>query len=487
MNPKSLLFLIFSIYLTFFSLAQEMKPSSLYIIEDIHFLGNKKTKERIISRELSFKSGDSVPKKGLDSLLERNRVRINNLRLFNTVKISHFETENDKIQVIVEVEERWYSIPALIFKPVDDKLADWWRNRNGDFSRVNYGVGFGHFNMRGRGEKLRISAQFGFSQNFRLQYSIPYIDRKQSLGIRVATSYSQYRTLDTITVDHVKHANEHKEEVILSTLNTKAVIKKRIGFYQFHFLELGYQNHRFTDSLILKVNDPDYFPISSNEPPTYENNSFNYFYASYLFQIDRRDYSIYPLKGYDLNLFIKRLGLGMNSDLNQTILNFNYKYFKPLDDKFYVGLSIRGVYSTPNEQGYSNFLSLGRGRNLLRGFDARTIEGPIYALAKTEIKKSIFNKNFDLNGLTPFEQFKTMPTSVYLKLFWDIGYVQNYENYERNSRLTNTPLYSAGIGADLVTFYDLVIRLEYSYNNSEPDLNDFWSYTVLNINLKAAL
>jgi hypothetical protein len=43
-----------------------------------------------------------------------------------------------------------------------------------------------------------------------------------------------------------------------------------------------------------------------------------------------------------------------------------------------------------------------------------------------------------------------------------MGYCYNREEFR--SRLNNTFLGSAGIGIDIVTFYDIQIRMEYSVN-----------------------
>ena len=70
----------------------------------------------------------------------------------------------------------------------------------------------------------------------------------------------------------------------------------------------------------------------------------------------------------------------------------------------------------------------------------------------------------------PIDQFNDAKLIMYFKLFFDTGWVHNYPEYESNRRLTNTFLYSAGAGIDMITMYDLVFRFEYSYN-SESELN----------------
>jgi hypothetical protein len=67
----------------------------------------------------------------------------------------------------------------------------------------------------------------------------------------------------------------------------------------------------------------------------------------------------------------------------------------------------------------------------------------------------------------PAEQFRHIPISIYLKTYADLGYVQNYPYYEEldiNTRLSNNVLAGTGFGLDVVGFYDIVLRFEYSFN-----------------------
>ena len=56
-------------------------------IQRIFIIGNKKTKDQIILRELHFQEGDTVSLSRLNLYIERDRNRIYNLRLFNKVDI----------------------------------------------------------------------------------------------------------------------------------------------------------------------------------------------------------------------------------------------------------------------------------------------------------------------------------------------------------------------------------------------------------------
>ena len=74
--------------------------------------------------------------------------------------------------------------------------------------------------------------------------------------------------------------------------------------------------------------------------------------------------------------------------------------------------------------------------------------------------------------------FRRIPFAVYLKTYFDMGYARNYDFYEvegQNTRLSNKFLYGTGVGLDIVTFYDLVLRLEYSIN-AERETGFFFNF-----------
>ena len=61
------------------------------------------------------------------------------------------------------------------------------------------------------------------------------------------------------------------------------------------------------------------------------------------------------------------------------------------------------------------------------------------------------------------EKFATIPFAIYLNAYGDAGYVED-TRYQQHNSLTNSWLYGCGAGIDLVTYYDLVFRFEYSVN-----------------------
>jgi hypothetical protein len=65
----------------------------------------------------------------------------------------------------------------------------------------------------------------------------------------------------------------------------------------------------------------------------------------------------------------------------------------------------------------------------------------------------------------PIEEFSYFPLRLFLSTNFDHGFVNDRNQIPSNTRLTNTYLFGYGMGLDLVTFYDMVFRFEYSINN----------------------
>ena len=55
-----------------------------------------------------------------------------------------------------------------------------------------------------------------------------------------------------------------------------------------------------------------------------------------------------------------------------------------------------------------------------------------------------------------------IPFTFFVKTFADLGFVYNKKEFATN--LNNRLLYTDGFGIDILTFYDINLRFEYSFN-----------------------
>ena len=80
---------------------------------------------------------------------------------------------------------------------------------------------------------------------------------------------------------------------------------------------------------------------------------------------------------------------------------------------------------------------------------------------RNTVGKEVFK--YELNTGLRSKAYGKIPFRIYLKGYADMGYVYNKNNTNVNP-LNNKFLYSGGLGIDIVTIYDVVLRFEYSIN-----------------------
>ena len=116
-------------------------PDSLhpFTIRNIIISGNRKTRPYIIERELLFKRGDSINLSELVARFERSRQLLMNTSLFNEAVVYLKRFEGYKVDVGIEVKERWYLFPIPYLKPVDRNLSEWAKDGY-SIKRLNYGM-----------------------------------------------------------------------------------------------------------------------------------------------------------------------------------------------------------------------------------------------------------------------------------------------------------------------------------------------------------
>lgn len=418
----------------------------------IIIVGNKKTKAKIILRELEIKEGDFVYEEDLLPILELDRNKIYNLRLFNTVLIRPLEIERGLVDILIEVSERWYLFPVPLFELADRNFNDWWQNQGHDLSRVNYGVKLYYNNVRGRNEALRLTLQGGFLRNAELIYRIPYLDRSQRHGMNFGYSFSETKNLPYITQDHIQQFLR-TDDIIRYSSRGFVGYTYRKNFYEFHSISADYSYLNVADTITFL--NPNYF---RNGESTQRMASISYSYNR-----DKRDIAAYPLKGYQFTGFLARYGLGLNDDINRVDMSVSYAKFMDLKKGYYFSNFSYLYLSLPSEQPYFIYAGLGYRRFLVRGYELYLIEGPQIVMNKTTFKKKIFASAWNLNYM-PIDQFRHLPFAIYLKSYLDLGFVNSYPNYTQPQFLTNRFLGGTGIGLDFVSSYDSVLRLEYSIN-----------------------
>ena len=427
--------------------------SRIVEIDKIIITGNKKTKDHIIMRELDIKPGERYNLQDLRVIINDDRNKVYNTSLFNTVEIHIYELTFNRVLIQVDVDERWYFYPIPKIAFVDRNFNDWVINHDADLNRLNYGVKLTQFNFRGRKERLHVLFQGGYTKAAGLQYDIPYIDKSQRTGLSYQIGYGENTNIRYSTIDNIQQFID-SDLIIKTSFNTQLSIIRRNSFYIRHHFGLEYDNQWIADTVITQ--NPEYFNNSNTRQ--------QYFTIGYLFSFDHRDIIAYPLRGDLFRFSVMKRGLGIFDDLNMFNILTSYSKFWELNNKFFLSNYTSVYLSFPAQQPYANISGLGYNKNTIRGYELLVIDGKSYIINKTTFKKELFAFNKKINAI-PIKQFQSFPLAIYLKTYFDFGYVSNLENPELTTSLTNTFIYGYGLGLDMFTTYDLVIRIEYSINS----------------------
>lgn len=441
-----------------------------YFIEKVVIEGNRRTKEKIIRRELKYSENDSIPAAKLDSILLWERNKIFNTNLFVTVDVKLIKNDTNLNAILhIYLREQWYTVPQLVFDVPNGNYNYWLYQLGASLTKVNFGAKLFQRNCFGRNQTLRLTLQAGFTRNIDVSYEIPYINKKQTLGIIVYTSVSNNRNLNFATVDNKWKSLDSSSYGDFSYLQNRVNRESfRVGFgfnyrpafFTSHFFELAYYHNTISDT-IAKIN-PEFFMNGQTKQ--------RYFYLHYALNDDHRDVRQFALKGYVSRIDVEQLGITPFETQNITRITATHARYYPLTKRFSYAGRIKAKVSFPDIQPFVDFRALGGGQDLVRGYDIYQIDGQHYFLWRNSLRFRVFSKLFDLGKLVFIRQFRHIPIDIYLSLFSDAGYVANRSivstEFFNNKRFSNIPLGSVGVGLNIVTFYNSVFRLEYSINGA---------------------
>ena len=134
-----------------------------------------------------------------------------------------------------------------------------------------------------------------------------------------------------------------------------------------------------------------------------------------------------------------------------------------LKDRVFLGSSFKSKWSSDVYQPY--FAQKGFGfQDYVRGYEYYVIDGQQFWLSKTILKYALIEKtNFEI-PYVKMTQFKKAHYSLYLGIFSDMGYITD-KQITHDNNLSNMLLWGNGISIDYVTYYDKLLRIEFSANH----------------------
>jgi outer membrane protein assembly factor BamA len=421
-------------------------------IGSVTYTGNRITKTKILSREMTLRTGETMLIDSLGYHLERSRSNLRNVKLFNFVELDTCTGADGRLNVDVRVVERWYIWPVPLVELGDRNFREWWETK--DMSRIDYGAFIFWNNFRGRNETVVLELRFGYNNRYQLRYEIPYLNKKQTLGIEFKGGYEQTREVAYTSLDN-KRQFISVEGQFMRRLAYGAIIPRwRPNLYNVHELTIGFTNEWVADT-VAKLN-PDI--LGNGETLT------RHFSLQYELTNDKTDYTIYPLKGHILNIKVRKDGLGiLGSAVDMFSAEIEFSKYWQLHPRWYFAHAQKLKVSSFKNLSYLYQRNLGYMNDYVRGYELNVIDGQHFALVKTSLRYMLLKpKRFRL-GFLKTDKLGLIPLTIFASANFDMGFGMDSETRATNP-MADKWIYGGGVGIDVSTFYDILWRFEYSIN-----------------------
>jgi len=422
-------------------------------ISNIYITNNGITKKQIILRELPFKIGDSLEIKNIDNLLIVAKENLLNLSLFNFVYLNYESNKENpnNIDISITTEERWYLWPMVNLILEDRNMSSWFKR--GDMGRVTYEVGLKAYNLWGLNHTLSFSVRSGYQRGFRFEYNNIGIDRNGELLLNIG-AYREYSRTDNVMVMDNTPYYYKSDDFIIDKYSFVAGFIYRPEIRIRHTISFGFDKSNISGTILEQ--NPDYWGGSDTIR--------NGFSIDYTYTSDQRDNNQYPLDGYLISGEFKGYMTTSNSfRYGQLVTNFQYCY--PINDRWNISATLAAGLSAKNKNAYTFDEAVGYEKAIIRGMEYYVADGQHYFVINPTIKYNIIpTKVVVINWLSFLKKFNKIHFALYGKAFIDGGYAYNKYKTDLSNTLSNKFLYSSGIGLDFVTYYDINLSIEYSFN-----------------------
>lgn len=420
-------------------------------VDAIFFEGNKRTKTSFLLEIIALKSGEALGQSKIDSLLSESNKRLNRTLLFKTVDytidtVSEENTLVSRINVTFQLSERWYVWPYPVLELVDPNFNIWWKDK--DFSRIRFGLATRIENINGAGDKLFVKGVFGFSKEFRLSYS--KFSRKK-WGFSYGVSYVQYPQLEVGNTNAVRQFKRRTPDIIKERYGATIGASKQLSARKSLGLSISAYQSIAKDSLLEYNND--YFGVAGKSKLNIV--SIGSFYAN-----DSRDYVAFPFSG---QFFAAQVQLPFFGDLQpKLVLSADFrKYYDLKHGVFSFQIQGQGVLNAGSNMPYE-FLESFRLYRVPRLFDLYVPSSVQWVQQRNQYLFLLIRKKTIRTNFIPIDQFKDPFVTLAVGPFVDQVY---FVNGNETGGVYNKWLQSAGLSAQLSSYYDKIVRVDAGYNS----------------------
>lgn len=437
----------------------ENENNCLWTVRSITLEGNRVTKDYIIKRELPVRERDTLCESTLPNLRKTATENLMNMGLFNFAEVGIvLDSTLHAVDIFIHVTEQWYFFvfPQVTF--ADRNVNTWLKSHK--FSELSLGLDAWLYNFRGQRETLHIFPMFGYDRQISADYDIPFLTKKMQWGLFTGGLFRTSHSVLFSVVENRSVFSPRFPNHAQTTCELYVGIRYRPKIHISHAAKLQFEYHAVNDSV-----------VSLN--PHYLGDSVSFAHSlslSYFLKIDHRNYAAYPLQGYYFDVEGKYIRTLRQENPHGTFawLRSTFRKYYQLAHRWYYAFAVTGFSCTRSQYPfYINEASLGFDRFHVRGYEKYLFKTQHYLLGKQNIKFALLKDHvFRLFGIKN-DSFGKVPLSLFLTLFSDAA-IYDDTLFSPTKNLEKSLLFSAGLGLDIVTYYERVLRIELTCNrNSE--------------------
>jgi hypothetical protein len=328
---------------------------------------------------------------------------------------------------------------------VDRNWNVWINDYKASLDRTQYGLKLTHNNATGRNDKLNLWVIGGYTQQLEFKYQLPYVDRKMEKGFTVGMSYGRNREINYAT-DSNKQQFKSLPNFGRTYLRAEAAFSYRKGSKMRFYLKALFGQEKI-DSAFFYLN-PNYLNGRTKA---------NFLDVAATYQYYNVDYIPFPLRGWYVDVYaLQRISntIPMINIGGRALATWR---FLP---KTYINFQGIFSYTLQENQPYFNTRLMGYGGLWMQGLEYFVMDGTFGAVGRTTLRRELFTYTF--HGPEKWKTYSKIPFRFFMKAYGNIGYA--YHNNPGNNYMNNQFLHTAGFGLEMATIYDLVMKLEYSFN-----------------------
>lgn len=350
------------------------------IVEDIVIVGNEKTKNYVITRELKLKKGKPFNK----FLASRSMERLYNLGYFEDVNMKVLPGKTNEHDVIIEID-------VIEQKTGIVTVGAGYSDADGTVGIIE----LGDTNFRGTGDKVNLHWEFGGAgdgKNYTLSYTRPWInDNGDSLGASIFNRIYKYDDYDA-NGDKVAEYDKRRKGWNLTWGHVSD--EYRTNYFNFESSKESYDDHdgfetgEVMDKYLAKNNITDYHDSDWYKAIMDNFGTTNSFTFTHVF--DNRDNYFNASKGRRISFAAQWGGHGLGGDYDFYKFTAEGRFYKALGNGHILALRLMGGY-IDGDVSYGNLFDLG-GSGTLRGYEDDQFKGKKMYAATLEYRFPIAKK-----------------------------------------------------------------------------------------------